>query len=70
MMKLYLVQHGQAESKSVDPTRPLTGKGRQEVERVAKVAGQMHLQVRQIRHSGKTRADQTAMIRSGVPYAL
>jgi len=24
-MELYLVQHGEAESKSVDPARPLTG---------------------------------------------
>ncbi|MDY7079746.1 MAG: phosphohistidine phosphatase SixA [Chloroflexota bacterium] len=61
-MKVYLVQHGEAEPKSVAPTRPLTERGRQEVQRVATFAGRLGLEVHQIRHSGKTRAEQTAAI--------
>ena len=59
-MKVYLVQHGEAQPKDVDPTRPLTERGRQEVRRVATFAARMGLEVHQIRHSGKTRAEQTA----------
>jgi phosphohistidine phosphatase len=61
-MQIYLVQHGQAEPKSVDPTRPLTTRGRQETERVAALAARLDLGIHQIRHSGKTRAEQTAAI--------
>ena len=59
-MKIYLVQHGEAESKSVDPARPLTARGRADVERVAAFAARLGVAVHQIRHSGKTRAGQTA----------
>jgi phosphohistidine phosphatase len=63
MMKLYLVQHGEAEPESVDPSRPLTEQGRQNVWRVATFAARLGLEeVHQIRHSGKTRAEQTASI--------
>ena len=61
-MKVYLVQHGEAQRKDVDPTRPLTERGRQEVRRVATFADRLDLKVHQIRHSGKTRAEQTAGI--------
>jgi phosphohistidine phosphatase len=61
-MKVYLVQHGEAEPKSVDPARPLTQQGRHEVEQVAAFAARLGLGVAQIRHSGKTRAEQTAAI--------
>jgi len=61
-MKVYLVQHGEAEPKSVDPTRPLTEHGRQDTRRVAPFAARLDLGVHQIRHSGKTRAEQTAVI--------
>jgi phosphohistidine phosphatase len=63
-MKVYLVQHGEAESRSVDPARPLTERGRQDVQRVAAFAARMGLrhEVGQVRHSGKTRAEQTAAI--------
>ena len=61
-MQVYLVQHGGAESKKVNPTRPLTERGRQEVRCVAAFAERLGLEVRQIRHSGKTRAEQTASI--------
>jgi phosphohistidine phosphatase len=60
MMKVYLVQHGEAQPKNVDPTRPLTARGRQEVRHVATFAARLGPEVYQIRHSGKTRAEQTA----------
>ncbi len=59
-MKIYLVQHGEAEPKSVDPARPLTARGRADAERVAAFAARLGVEVHQIRHSGKLRAEQTA----------
>jgi len=60
-MNLYLVQHGEAVDKSVDPERPLTNKGRADIIKVAghaaKYAG---LEVLAVTHSGKLRAQQTA----------
>jgi len=56
------VQHGEAEPESVNPARPLTEQGRRTAEQVAAFAARMGLQVHQIRHSGKTRAEQTASI--------
>lgn len=61
-MDVYLVQHGDAMPKSVDRARPLSDQGRREVGQVAFVAAQKGLTVGQIRHSGKTRAEQTAAI--------
>jgi phosphohistidine phosphatase len=61
-MDLYLVQHGEAKPESEDPARPLTERGRQEVERVARAAARRGLRVTHIRHSGKLRARQTAEI--------
>jgi phosphohistidine phosphatase len=61
-MKIYLVQHGEAEPESVDPARPLTAQGRQDVQQVAAFAARLGLEVEQIRHSGRTRAEQTAEI--------
>ena len=61
-MKVYLVQHGEAEPKSVDPARPLAAHGREETGQVAALAARLVLEVGQIRHSGKTRAEQTAAI--------
>ena len=60
-MEVYLVQHGEAQPKSVDPARPLTERGRQDAQRVATFAARLGLEVEQIRHSGKTRAEQTAV---------
>jgi phosphohistidine phosphatase len=61
-MEAYLVQHGDAVPKSTDRTRPLSDPGRREVGSVAALAARMGLPVAQIRHSGKTRAEQTATI--------
>jgi len=61
-MELYLIQHGEAKSEAQDPQRPLTERGREEVQRVAAFAARAGLKVRQIRHSGKRRAEETASI--------
>lgn len=59
-MKLYLVQHGEACSKEIDPERPLTDQGREDVERLAAFLGRAGIQVGLVLHSGKLRAAQTA----------
>jgi phosphohistidine phosphatase len=61
-MKVYVVQHGEAEPKSVDPARPLTERGRGDVQQVAAFAARLGLKVAQIRHSGQARAEQTAAV--------
>lgn len=59
---IYLVPHGAATSKEANPDRPLTHKGREEVEAIAAWAACAGLRVDQIRHSGKRRAQETAEI--------
>lgn len=61
-MRLYLAQHGEAVPKEEDAERPLTEEGRASVSRVAAFARQAGVEVYQIRHSGKLRAEQTALI--------
>jgi phosphohistidine phosphatase len=61
-MKVYLVQHGEATREEVDPARPLTPKGREDVEKVGKFLGGLSLDIGSILHSGKTRALETAQI--------
>lgn len=59
-MRLYLIQHGDAVEKALDPERPLTEHGRRDVERVAAFVDAAGIRVPVIWHSGKTRARQTA----------
>ena len=59
-MKLYLVQHGEACAKKVDPERPLTDVGQADIERLAAFLEQAGIQVERVIHSGKLRAEQTA----------
>ncbi len=61
-MKLYLVQHGQSVSKEIDPDRPLSAQGEHDVNQVADFLQQSGVAVDRIKHSGKTRARQTAEI--------
>lgn len=61
-MFLYLVQHAEAQSKEEDPARDLTKKGRADIESVAHHLKRLNVQVRQIFHSGKTRAQSTAKV--------
>jgi len=61
-MKLYLVQHGEAVSEAEDPERPLTAQGREDVARIAAFARLAGVEIEQIRHSGKRRAEETAAL--------
>jgi phosphohistidine phosphatase len=61
-MNLYLVQHGEAKTEEEDPERALNQRGAEAVERIAAWAAKVGIQVDQIRHSGKRRAQQTAEI--------
>lgn len=61
-MRLYLVQHGQAQSKDQDPQKPLTRQGLAETGKVAEFARSLPLRVGMIWHSDKTRARQTAEV--------
>ena len=62
MVKLFLVQHGEAKSGSEHPDRPLTEGGAATVGRMAAWAKGVGLEVDEIRHSGKRRAEETAAI--------
>jgi len=61
-MEVYLVQHGEAKPESEDPERPLTDKGRAEVESVARYVAGLGIEVSRILHSGRLRTKQTAEI--------
>ena len=61
-MRIYLTQHGLAVPKDVDPDRPLGEQGREDVRRLAELLRNAGIQVGQVLHSGKTRAEHTAAI--------
>ena len=63
MMKLYLVRHGEPKTESEDPSRPLTEKGFDDIERLARfIAAKKNVTVDSLFHSGKLRAQQTAEV--------
>ncbi len=59
-MAVYLVQHGVAEPKEIDPQRRLSAAGINETERIAAVAKRYKVHLTAIVHSPKKRAKQTA----------
>jgi phosphohistidine phosphatase len=61
-VKLYLIQHGEAAPEEVDSARPLTAKGRSDVQKIASFLKGAGVRPGAILHSGKTRARQTAEI--------
>lgn len=61
-MRLYLVQHGEAQPEAVSPERELTPQGRVDVGRLADFLGARGMRAARVVHSGKTRARQTAEI--------
>lgn len=61
-MALYLVQHGKSLPEEVDPARGLSDEGIDHVKRIADVAKGYQVKVSKILHSGKKRAEQTAML--------
>ena len=60
-MNLYLVRHGDAVSDLRDPARPLSERGRAELQTLAQCLAPQ-LDNADIVHSGKTRAEQSAQI--------
>ncbi|MEW6365647.1 MAG: phosphohistidine phosphatase SixA [Acidobacteriota bacterium] len=54
------MQHGEALPERIDPERPLSDKGRADVQRIAAVLRRAAVRVHTIEHSGKKRAAQTA----------
>jgi len=61
-MYLYLVQHGEATSEKVNSLRPLSEKGRSDVEKVASFMKNAGVKTGQVWHSTKLRAKETAAI--------
>lgn len=61
-MKVLLVQHGSAQSKDQNPVRPLSEEGFRETQKVAAWVSRHSFTVTEILHSGKKRAEETAMI--------
>ena len=59
-MRLYLVQHGEALAKEVDPERRLSAGGRRDVRRLAEMLAKSGLRIPKVLHSGKARARETA----------
>ena len=57
---LYLVHHGDAVGPEIDPARPLSTRGRVEVDILAEKAAERGVKPAVIWHSGKLRARQTA----------
>ena len=61
-MRIYLVRHGDATSPQENPRRPLSAKGRGEVERMASFLARSGVRPRRVLHSEKLRAGETAAI--------
>jgi len=59
-MKLYLVQHADAVTASVDPERPLSAGGRKTARALAEACARHRLEAAEVIHSGKARARETA----------
>ena len=59
-MKVYLVQHGDAVPKKVDPDRPLSEQGQADSEQLGDYLSRTGVELSRVLHSGKTRAAQTA----------
>ena len=61
-MRFYIVQHGVAVEKAINPDRPLTLEGRDEIGRLSVYLSQKGVSDSSIYHSGKTRAKETAQL--------
>jgi phosphohistidine phosphatase len=61
-MGVYLVRHGKALAKEVDPQKSLSEEGRAAIERVGRVLQQCGVEVQTLIHSNKARARETAEI--------
>lgn len=61
-MKLYLMRHGDAVSEHSDPNRPLSPKGKADVQKVAGFLKAANIKVNEVYHSTKLRTEETARI--------
>ncbi len=61
-MRVYLLQHGEAVAEAVDPTRPLSLKGIADVTRTAQACARHGVSAREVLHSGRARAKESAEI--------
>lgn len=61
-MRLYLMQHGEAVEKEMNPERPLSERGAGAVKRVGSFLEAAGIRIPLVWHSGKTRARETAEI--------
>ena len=68
-MRLYLMQHGEAVDKEIDTERPLSERGKRDVERIAKFLAAAGIRIPTVWHSSKTRARETAEILSAFMHA-
>ncbi len=68
-MKIYLIQHAKSMKKEDNPDRPLTKEGLDNIRGIARfLDNNIKIHVRNIFHSGKTRARQTAEILADYLY--
>ena len=65
-MRLYLARHGEAVPGHIDPDSPLTAAGKADVERVGRLMAEAMAIFKSVKHSGKTRARQTAEILAAI----
>lgn len=63
-MKIYLVRHGDSIATGPDDERPLSEKGKSDIQHLANFISPLTLQVSLVLHSQKFRAQQTAKILS------
>ena len=61
-MYLYILQHGEAVPKEIDPERPLSEHGKRDIRIRARHLQHMGVQLGNIFHSGKLRAEQSARL--------
>lgn len=59
-MNLYILQHGEAVAKEIDPERPLSEQGKRDIRILALHMQNMGVQLGNVFHSGKLRAEQSA----------
>lgn len=61
-MKIYLVRHGEAVTPDINPEKPLSPQGRENIEKIARYLGSKSFPLNLILHSDKARARETAQI--------
>jgi phosphohistidine phosphatase len=61
-LNLYILQHGEAVAKEIDPERPLSEHGKRDIRILARHMQNMDVQLGNVFHSGKLRAEQSARL--------